>query len=365
MSDKHYTHHDDSTHLELVLRRAKSWFEANGTFMIYGLAAVLAVAAAIVWARRQPPENAGISALWMDARAPEDYQNIADKYEGTELGNLARLKQADALLNSASGKMFTDRSAANLELDQAEAALKRLEDADSMDETVRERVLLGLARLTEVRCDGTEESVKAASDAWQAVLNQNQASIARDLVENRIAELKKPETASFYAWFHKLDPTPADDLNLPGFPSGPASTVPNVPSNLNPPKFELPTLEELGLDGGQESSGTGGAPSDDAGTQPAAETSEDSDPAADDKAPAVEDNSGTTPTDKPAAATEEPATEEPATEEPATEEPAIEEPAIEEPATEEPATEEPATEEPATGEPATGEPAEPEPAAGE
>ena len=103
MSDKHYTHQGDETHLGLALRRAKPWFDANATFMIYGLAVVLAVAAAIVWMGRQPDENAGISALWMEAKAPEDFQNIADKYEGTELGNLARLKQADALLNSATG----------------------------------------------------------------------------------------------------------------------------------------------------------------------------------------------------------------------------------------------------------------------
>ena len=273
MSDKQYTHQGDATHLELALRRIKPWFEANATFLIYGLAVVVAVAAAIVWVRRQPDDNAGVSALWMDAQAPEDFQNIADKNEGTKLGSLARMKQADTLLNSATRKMFTDRAAANQELDQADAALNRLADAANLDELLRERVLLGQARLAEIRCDGTKESVQAAGNAWQEVLNQNMASIAKDLVERRIAELKKPHAATFYAWFNALDPQPADDLTTPGLsgssPPAPGSAVPDVPLN-----FDLPILDKFGLDDPAESSNSEALPAANADSQPAGETSE-------------------------------------------------------------------------------------------
>ncbi len=247
MSDKHYTHSSDATHLETALRRTKPWFEANATFLIYGLAVVLAVVAAIVWMQRQPEQNSAASALLMDADGPEDFQNIADQYEGTPLANLARLKQADTLLNSASSKLFTDRTAANAELEQAEAALNRLPEASGIDAAVRDRVAINLARLTEMRCDGTEESIQGAIDAWQNVLTQNENSIGKLLAEGQIAELKKASAADFYAWFQPLDPKPADDLSFPGLPGGtfgPESVVPEVPPNA-----EFPMLDELKLDG--------------------------------------------------------------------------------------------------------------------
>ncbi|MCH2202027.1 MAG: hypothetical protein MK102_08655 [Fuerstiella sp.] len=261
MSNKQYTHQSNATHLEQALRRAKSWFEANATFLIYGLAVVLAVAAVVVWLGRQPEENAGVSALLMDANSPEDFQDIADKYDGAALGILARLNQADELLNSASRKMFIDRAAANIELDEAEAALSRLADLKQPGAIVRERVLLGRARLTEIRCDGTEESLQAAGQAWQKVLDFEGGSIARDYAEGRVEALKDPATAGFYAWFHGLDPKPTDDLDVPGFSGGstfgPGSPVPEVPGNDNVslPDLSFPVLEELSTDGSTEVTG--------------------------------------------------------------------------------------------------------------
>ena len=112
MSDRKYTHHDDQTHLETALRRTQPWVEANLTFLIYGLAAVLAIAAGMVWYQRQPEVNAAVSAEWMDARQPEDFQNIADTHDNSPLGRLARLNLADSLINKGSRAMFTDREPA-------------------------------------------------------------------------------------------------------------------------------------------------------------------------------------------------------------------------------------------------------------
>ena len=244
MSDKRFTHRGDRTHLELALRRTIPWFEANGTFLIYGLAAVLAVAAALVWIQRQPEANSGVSAQWMDAQAPEDFQTIADEYDGSQLGSLARLKQADTLLDSATRKMFTDRKAANQELELAEAALSRLSDAPMFDDVVHARVLIGLARLAEIRCDGTDESVVTATQAWQEVLEQSETSIGKDLAERRIAELTDPAVASFYVWFHALNPTPADDLNTPDF-SGSPSFGSESADSPDVPNLDFPVLPEL------------------------------------------------------------------------------------------------------------------------
>ncbi|MCH2211429.1 MAG: hypothetical protein MK110_09010 [Fuerstiella sp.] len=262
MSDKQYTHQSNATHLELALRRAKPWFEANATFLIYGLAAVLAVAAVVVWFGRQPEANTGVSTLLMDASSPEDFQDIADQYDGTPLGILARLKQAEERLQSAFRKMFTDRAAANIELADAEVALGRLGDLKQLDSIVRQRVLLGLARLAEIRCDGTADSLQSAANAWQNVLDQEGVSIAADYAEGRMEAMKDPATATFYAWFHGLDPKPADDLDVPAFSGGssfgPGTPVPAVPNEGTGslPDLSLPVLDEIGIDESAEASGT-------------------------------------------------------------------------------------------------------------
>ena len=253
MSDKQYTHQHDQTHLESALRKAKPWFDANATFLIYGLAAVLAVAAGVVWLQRQPDENSSASALFMDASEPEDFQSIADENQGTALGTLARLKQAETLLNSASRNMFTDRKAANLELEQAEAALNRLSDVSGLDSSTQERVLMNQARLLELRCDGSEGSVNQVVEAWQAVISHNESSMAKDFIERRIERLQQPGAGDFYAWFHDLDPKTVDDLNFPGLsnmPTGPSSSVPAIPggsaddsSSLNLPTFDFSDTE--------------------------------------------------------------------------------------------------------------------------
>lgn len=251
MSDKHYTDSGDETHLELALRRSMRWFDANATFLIYGLAVVLAVLAGIVWMQRQPEANTEASALWLDADTAEDYQDIADKFEGTRLGSLARLKQADSLLNNASRNMYTDRETANKELTAAEKALDRLSNSSSIDDAVRDRIAIDQARLAEIRCDGTEASVKTSVDAWQNVIDKNDASVARTIAESRIAKLGNSDASEFYAWFQPLDPKPADDLQMPGLPGlpGPGSNAPNVPLDL-----DLPVLDDLMLETTDESS---------------------------------------------------------------------------------------------------------------
>jgi hypothetical protein len=299
MSDKHYTHHDDQTHLETALRQARPWLETNATFLIYGLAAILAVTAAVIWTQRQPVANAAASALFQEAAEPEDFQAIADDYGETKLGQLARLNQATGLLNSASRNFFTDRDAADADLKQAQAALERLAETGDLDAMMQERVLIGQARLAEIRCDGTDESVQATVSAWQAVLDECDPSMAQVLAEGQIKALKDSDNASFYAWLSALEPTPADDLNMPGLMpgmgvSGPGSTVPDIPEGLT-----MPVLPES-LDETPE------------GDQSGDEDAEE--PVSSDKPAGAADESadeGPVPEDKPAASEESSAPEEP------------------------------------------------------
>ena len=356
MPDKHYTHRGDRTYLELALRRTFPWFEANATFLIYGLATVLAVAAAFVWIRRQPAENSDVSAMWIDADDPEAFQSIADQFVGTELGSLARLKQVDTLLNSASRKMFTDRGAAQQELDLADAAINRLVNATLHDDVVHARVLLCQARLAEVRCDGTEESVATATKAWQDFLNfldQTKTTMGSELAERRIAKLGKSATADFYAWFHALDPKPADDLEPPDSSgdssTGPSSGVPTVPPNLELPILpDLTPVEDSDADANETVSPDGDAESDGR-----AET--------DDETPSPPDDLSTSEQKTPADAAD--SQSDPDSD--AASRPVDDESAVDESDTQGPDAGEPVTDEPSADESDTEAPAEPEPDSGE
>ena len=217
--------HSNQTELEKLLRRMKPWLVENATTLIYALAAVLAVAAVVVYARRAPSGNVEASRALLVARTPEDYRDVADEFPDAKIGVWARLRQADRLLDNAVKSMFSNRKLGIDELAQAETAYQRLADRTTLDEQVRERVLIGLARIAETRCDGTPASADASIAAWQRVLDEFEGSIVKDHAKSRVAALSTDECRAFYAWFHEQDPSPADVGLLPGQPS-----VPGVPN---------------------------------------------------------------------------------------------------------------------------------------
>ena len=256
MSDKQYTHHDDRTELEKALVSAKPWFEQNGTTLIYGLAAVIAVAAVVVYLQRQGPAAAPGAPEFMLANTPEDFRDVADEFPDSQIGVWARLKQADGLVGNGISNMFTDRETGLKELDQAEAAYNQLANRSDVSDDVSERVLIGLARIAETKCDGTEESVNAAINAWKALLNQFEDSIVKEYAESRIDRLAEESTRDFYVWFHAQNPSPDDPLQMPS--DGPG-TVPDIP--LLPGMGTSSPESEDDSDATSESSGDEAVPS--------------------------------------------------------------------------------------------------------
>lgn len=241
MSDKKYTHHSDQTKLAEALLNAKPWFEKNGTALIYGVAAVLAIAAAIVFMRGRPSPTTEASASLLQAiQNPgyEEYQAVADDFPDTAIGVWTRLAQADQLSEEALRKMFTDRTTALEDLDKAEATYKRLADRNDIDTQIKERVLIGLARLTEARCDGTVESADAAIAAWKRVLSEFEDSIIKEHAEERVARLGSDTARSFYTWFHAQNPSPDDEVSLP-------DSHPSLPGDLSLPDLQIPNVPDM------------------------------------------------------------------------------------------------------------------------
>jgi hypothetical protein len=320
MADRQFVHKHDEVQLAKVLRESKPLLDQYGTTIIYALAAILAVSAVVVYIARQPPQGAESSRNLMLASTAEDYRDVADEAGETLVGQLARLKQAELTLNTAMGDMFANRAVGLEQLQTAEAAYTGLSKASGLPKEARLRVLNGLARIAEARCDGSDASINAAVAAWELLLKESgDAGMFKELAESRIKQLPLESTRQFYAWFHKQDPKPADDENLPQ--DGPPKTVPDIPSiDLGLPDLTTPVPGTTTPDPStpaETTPGTEGTPAGPTDDAPATAA----DPAA---VPA-----GTEPaaTDPAAPSTEpEPASETPAPPAPAGDAPAVEAP---------------------------------------
>lgn len=229
-------HIEEQTALEAALRKALAWFSTNLTTVIYALAAVLAIAAIVVFLQRKPAGNAEASQLLLVASTPEEYQDVADSFPTSLLGMWSRLRQGDRLLDNAVTNLFMNREQGVEDLAAAKAAYENLGSQSGLPDALRERVLIGMARVAECECDGTAESVKAAETAWQQVIGAFDDSIVKQQCEDRLARLKTPEAAEFYKMFAALDPKPA----LPG-----ASNVPEIPDGLLPNGFPGAPLDGM------------------------------------------------------------------------------------------------------------------------
>jgi len=216
-----HNHHTEQTELEKLLRRSQPWFAENATTLIYALAAVLALAAVWIYMNRSSAGNVEASSELLLASTSEEFRDVADNYPETDIGVLARIRQADLMLSNAVEHLFQDRETGTEELDDAEAAYMRLADRGDLEESFRERVLIGLARVAECRNDGTEKAASEATAAWQRVLDEFEDSIVADYAEKRVQQLSTEGSRTFYAWFHEQNPKPAPPGSTPGIPNIP------------------------------------------------------------------------------------------------------------------------------------------------
>jgi hypothetical protein len=238
MSDRHYVHQEDEVALAKILKESRPWLEQYGTTIIYSVAAVLAVSAVGVYVARRPPATAAESSGLLMASSVEEYQTVADSAPDSPIGIVARLRQAELSLDEAAGQLFTDREKSVKTLDNAARTFGNLADRKDLNSDLRERVLAGVARVLECRCDGTDATVKPAIEAWEKLLKEYPDSkMFKDIAESRVKTLKSDNSKAFYAWFHTQNPKASDDLLLPQ--DGPGK-VPDVPQ-IDIPDFTTPS----------------------------------------------------------------------------------------------------------------------------
>jgi len=291
MSDRHYVHHEDEVALAKILKESKPWIEQYGTTLIYGLAAILALAAGIVYFARRPPATAAESQALLLASTPEDYQDVADRAPDTPIGNVARLRQAELSFRNAMSNMFSDRKLADEELEKAANTYERLLERKDLEGDLRERVLAGMARVLETRCDGSPTATTAAVAAWEKLQKEFPDSMMfKVIAEDRVKKLQLKPTADFYAWFQQQKPTPGDDLLLPQ--DGPG-LVPDIPKISLPDFSTPPTPSETKPEATGEATPADSTPAEKPATENAVpaeekpETPAEATPAPDDEKPAA------------------------------------------------------------------------------
>ena len=230
MSEPQFTHRPDEAQLAKILRESRPLIERYGTAAIYGAALVLAIAAVVVYVTRRPPATAAESAKLLKAETPEEYGEISDNAPGTAIGQAAAVREAELVLQNALRNLFTNRKVGLEELDDAAKKYRALEDDTSLGEDAGLKVAVGLARIAEARCDGSDAATKSAIEAWDRVLKSYPDSKAFSaLAEERKKKLAQPTTKEFYAWFQQQNPAPGDPLGLPQ--DGPGA-VPSIPGLL-------------------------------------------------------------------------------------------------------------------------------------
>lgn len=240
----------------------------------------------------------------------DDFKDVADDHAGTPVEAWSRLEAARNYIQSGVMLSMTNRKASDKSLEDGKSQLEKLLKSPSTPDEVREQALSQMAVCLESLCDG---DVKPAVEAYDQLLSKFPKSHYAPWAKHRLEELKKPETAEFYAWFRKATPAP---------PERP------MPQDVKP--GDLPNIKLTPDEGDPLPPGTSATPAVTPETKPAdgavpaAETpaaeAKPAEPAATPEAPATEN-----PAEAPAASATEPAAETPAA--PAAEAPAAEAPA--------------------------------------
>lgn len=257
--ERHRLHEHD---LQKLTAHAGEYWDRYGNYVLVGLLAAALIAAATIFLLRRQEASATLG--WGEFRAAataEHFANVADDHPGTAVGAWARLQEAESHLFSGSRLLFSDRPAARDDLTQARNAFDEVLSNQSAPPQVRERALYGLARTLEalagVQAEERESpaaTLDEAVAAYEQLLKEFERTLYRRPAEERIAQLKRPSTQEFYAWFLTQNPRPADrqmpqdglppghppfgDLSFPGFPGMPGEDI--APPRPTGTETELP-----------------------------------------------------------------------------------------------------------------------------
>jgi hypothetical protein len=212
------------------------WIERAKPYSRAALAVVIALVALVfVWGYQSAQAVRRQSEGWseyydaMMMRDPrERLGDIAERYAGTSVAHWSRAVLADIQLDDGTNRLFTDRTGAREELQNAledyQAILK-----ESDDPMLMQRATFGLARARE----GLAKDLVKAREEYRSIATKWPDSPYAAPAEARAKDLDRSATKTFYDWFAKYEP-PRAMAREPGTPGV-------------RPDFMKDTLEEGGL----------------------------------------------------------------------------------------------------------------------
>ena len=217
------------------------------------IAAVVAVAvvAGIAWTfltTEQLAKRSDATLQLIQAAAGGDSEVLAkvgDTYSDTEAGSWARLYQGQQLMIQGMTALYRNREEAEILLSDAKQALQSAVNSSS-NNLLASRGHYAIAQIEEALGDVTNEqgedgeSMLAAIDSYQKVIDLNESEAMVERAEERIAALKKPANREFIAWFSEQDFSPTNDPSLPPSTLPGGSEIPGLPDlDLSLPALDL------------------------------------------------------------------------------------------------------------------------------
>lgn len=230
-------------------KKSKDYWEENGNrILLYVSLALLLLAAFIFWTRNNEATNLAAWSRFNGASNAADFAQVAQDFEGTDVGHWANLRVAEINLTNATQQMFQDTETAQTELKTVLDSLEKQANTSGKPEKVEVRVLYALARAQETLSDG--DTAKAVA-TYEKLMSKFPDSVHSEFAKQRIDELNRETTSEFYAWFSKQKFEPEKQIDLPkdgkiedDSSTDEKSAVPPVPGFSGEKKMKVSDKEE-------------------------------------------------------------------------------------------------------------------------
>jgi tetratricopeptide (TPR) repeat protein len=183
-------------------------------------AAVLLTTYVVLSGRAERKQSTAWTDYYLAIQGPPDsveadLEAVIREHEGVAAGQWAQVALADLKLGEGIKALFTDKAAAQKNLESAveyyEAVIPEAEDP-----LLVARARFGLARALE-----SQGRLDKAREVYEQIVEASGTNAYVSLAESRLKDLKRDSTKDFYAWFEQQEPVampPASASSLPGTP---------------------------------------------------------------------------------------------------------------------------------------------------
>ncbi len=175
---------------------------------------------------------------------------VIQEYPDTNAAEMAGLVLGDSHLAAGCNQLFVNKATAQDDLNKAIAAYQQVLDKSKVP-SFRERATFGLARATEAK--GQAPDLKQAEKLYAEVVSTWPHGAFAEAAQQRLDDLKRPETKRIYDRFAKFDPKPAFSSEPAERPAFDMNSLPReAPAQIPAPTDDL----DFGLKGAGKANAT-------------------------------------------------------------------------------------------------------------